>query len=108
MLICYLYFDFEKISFVTFSASFSYPRLNRESLLPIAKCAGQESHDSGTKTSKDMNYNPEEWYPPGHGDFYRSFVACGLAEKMIAIGKQWVFLSNIDNLGATVDLSILS
>ncbi|CAH8492597.1 unnamed protein product [Schistosoma mattheei] len=95
------------VQILTFLQS-CYPRLNRESLLPIAKCAGQESHDSGTKTSKDMNYNPEEWYPPGHGDFYRSFVACGLAEKMIAIGKQWVFLSNIDNLGATVDLNILN
>lgn len=48
-----------------------------------------------------------EWYPPGHGDFYRRFVESGLAEKYVAAGKEWIFLANIDNLGATVDLSIL-
>ncbi|CAH8839197.1 unnamed protein product [Trichobilharzia szidati] len=87
----------------------SYPRLNRESLLPLAKCAHKpEGGSCETRRQTDMNYHPEEWYPPGHGDFYRSFVACGLAEKMINDGKEWVFLSNIDNLGATVDLNILN
>ncbi|KAH8859196.1 UTP--glucose-1-phosphate uridylyltransferase [Schistosoma japonicum] len=95
------------VQILTFLQS-CYPRLNRESLLPIAKCASQQSQDLGKNASKDMNYNSEEWYPPGHGDFYRSFVACGLAEKMIADGKEWVFMSNIDNLGATVDLNILN
>ncbi|CAH8474221.1 unnamed protein product [Schistosoma turkestanicum] len=97
------------VQILTFVQS-CYPRLNRESLLPIAKYASQECchNNIETKISKDMNYNPEEWYPPGHGDFYRSFVDCGLAEKMLANGKQWVFMSNIDNLGATVDLNILN
>lgn len=48
------------------------------------------------------------WYPPGHGDFYESFQNSGLLRQFIAEGREYCFLSNIDNLGATVDLSILN
>ena len=47
------------------------------------------------------------WYPPGHGDFYQAFHNSGLLEELVDQGRKYVFLSNIDNLGATVDLSIL-
>ena len=40
----------------TFNQS-CYPRINRDTLLPIA-------------TSADVKKDPEAWYPPGHGDFY--------------------------------------
>uniref|UniRef100_A0A915APN7 UTP--glucose-1-phosphate uridylyltransferase n=1 Tax=Parascaris univalens TaxID=6257 RepID=A0A915APN7_PARUN len=48
------------------------------------------------------------WYPPGHGNFYEAFHNSGLLDKFIDMGKQFCFLSNIDNMGATVDLSILN
>lgn len=48
------------------------------------------------------------WYPPGHGDFYESFAQSGLLNQFIAEGRDYCFLSNIDNLGATVDLNILN
>ncbi len=48
------------------------------------------------------------WYPPGHGDFYHSFHNSGLMDDLIAQGRKYVFLSNIDNLGAMVDFNILS
>ncbi|KAK3092514.1 hypothetical protein FSP39_003841 [Pinctada imbricata] len=82
-----------KISLFTFNQS-RYPRINRESLLPIATNFGPES--------------AEGWYPPGHGDIYNSFANSGLLDKFIEQGKKYVFMSNIDNLGATVDLSILN
>jgi UTP--glucose-1-phosphate uridylyltransferase len=44
------------------------------------------------------------WYPPGHGDFYQSFYNSGLMKELVDKGRKYVFLSNIDNLGATVDL----
>ena len=47
------------------------------------------------------------WYPPGHGDFYQAFHNSGLLDELVDQGRKYVFLSNIDNLGATVDLSIL-
>ena len=48
------------------------------------------------------------WYPPGHGNFYESFYNSGLLDKFINEGKEYCFLSNIDNLGATVDVNILN
>ena len=50
----------------------------------------------------------EAWYPPGHGDFYQAFSNSGLLEEFLAQGKKHCFISNIDNLGATVDLNILN
>lgn len=73
-----------------------YPRINKESLLPVAK---------------DVSYsgeNTEAWYPPGHGDIYASFFNSGLLDTFIGEGKEYIFVSNIDNLGATVDLYILN
>ena len=48
------------------------------------------------------------WYPPGHGDLYESFHRSGLLQQFIDAGKEFCFVSNIDNLGATVDVRILS
>ncbi|CAF0885737.1 unnamed protein product [Adineta steineri] len=70
-----------------------YPRLDRETLLPVA-------------TSIEGSEN-ECWYPPGHGDIYQAFYQSGLLDQFIEQGKEYMFLSNIDNLGATVDLYIL-
>lgn len=59
---------------------------------------------------QSMKYFPIccRWYPPGHGDFYQSFKNCGLLRKFIEKGRKYCFISNIDNLGATVDLNILN
>ncbi len=52
--------------------------------------------------------DPElEWCPPGHGDFYPSLMASGLLDRLLARGIQYAFVSNSDNLGATVDLKLL-
>jgi UTP--glucose-1-phosphate uridylyltransferase len=51
-----------------------------------------------------INSENECWYPPGHGDVYQSFYNSGLLNQFIEQGKEYMFLSNIDNLGATVDL----
>jgi len=78
----------------TFNQS-HYPRINKESLMPIARTCNTEA-------------NMEAWYPPGHGDFYESFCNSGLLDTFIRQGREYVFISNIDNLGATVDLNILN
>lgn len=72
-----------------------YPRINRESMLPVA------TDNSST------GFNAEAWYPPGHGDIYASFYNSGLLDIFLEQGKEYMFVSNIDNLGATVDLNIL-
>jgi UTP--glucose-1-phosphate uridylyltransferase len=48
------------------------------------------------------------YYPPGHGDFYQSFYDSGVLDEMISEGRKICFMSNIDNMGATVDLNILA
>jgi UTP--glucose-1-phosphate uridylyltransferase len=50
----------------------------------------------------------DAWYPPGHGDFYLSLDNSGLLTKFIEEGREYCFVSNVDNLGATVDLNILN
>jgi len=83
-----------KVQIRTFNQS-RYPRINRESLMPVARSC---------KTEDDIN----AWYPPGHGDFYQSFANSGLLTEFVDAGKRHCFISNIDNLGATVDLNILN
>ena len=48
-----------------------------------------------------------EWAPPGHGDLYTALVTSGMLEQMIAAGYSYAFVSNADNLGATLDERIL-
>jgi len=52
--------------------------------------------------------NPSlEWCPPGHGDIYPSLLGSGLLESLLNEGKRFLFVSNSDNLGATLDLRLL-
>lgn len=69
-----------------------YPRIMKESMTPMCK------------TIYDSNDN---WYPPGHGDVYESLVKSDVFQILLNMGKKYIFISNIDNLGATVDLNIL-
>jgi UTP--glucose-1-phosphate uridylyltransferase len=48
-----------------------------------------------------------EWCPPGHGDIYPALVSSGALKRMLTAGYRFAFISNADNLGATVDESIL-
>ncbi len=47
------------------------------------------------------------WCPPGHGDLYTALVTSGVLECLLAGGFRWAFVSNADNLGATIDPVIL-
>jgi UTP--glucose-1-phosphate uridylyltransferase len=49
-----------------------------------------------------------EWAPPGHGDLYTSLVTSGMLELMLDHGYEYAFVANSDNLGATLDPSILA
>lgn len=50
--------------------------------------------------------NKKYFYPPGHGDVYHSFYHSEVYQKMKNMGKKYVFISNCDNLGATVNYMI--
>jgi len=48
-----------------------------------------------------------EWNPPGHGEIYTAFKSSGMLEKCLSMGIKYAFISNSDNLGGTLNLSIL-
>jgi UTP--glucose-1-phosphate uridylyltransferase len=53
--------------------------------------------------------NPDlEWAPPGHGDLYPALVASGMLAELLAAGYRYAFVSNADNLGATLSLPLLT
>eukprot|EP01088_Endostelium_zonatum_P014004 TRINITY_DN2907_c0_g1_i1.p1 TRINITY_DN2907_c0_g1~~TRINITY_DN2907_c0_g1_i1.p1 ORF type:complete len:548 (-),score=121.95 TRINITY_DN2907_c0_g1_i1:86-1729(-) len=70
-----------------------YPRIDKESLLPVASHLNSES--------------ALEWYPPGHGDVYDALYQSGHLENLLNQGKKYLFISNIDNLGASINIKIL-
>ncbi len=52
--------------------------------------------------------NPDlEWNPPGHGDIYSAVYASGILNRLLDKGIVYAFISNSDNLGATLDESLL-
>lgn len=53
--------------------------------------------------------NPaKEWCPPGHGDLYPSLAGSGTLDALLAQGVKYMFVSNSDNLGATLDMDLLT
>ncbi|KAI5125367.1 UTP--glucose-1-phosphate uridylyltransferase [Nematocida parisii] len=71
----------------------AFPRIFSDTLLPVLS-------DPSVKES-------DGWYPPGHGDLFESLNESGMLDKLLDEGKEYLFVSNIDNLKAVVDLSIL-
>jgi len=49
----------------------------------------------------------EDWAPPGHGDVYQTLRLSGLLDEFISSGRRWAFISNVDNLAATLEPWIL-
>ena len=83
-------YENHNINILTFNQS-KYPRVSRDTLLPVAREA--DGDNAG-------------FYPPGHGNVLDALNNSGLLDQLIAAGKEHIFVSNVDNLGATVDLNI--
>jgi UDP-N-acetylglucosamine pyrophosphorylase len=67
------------------------PKVNEKTLHPV-----------------DWHNNPQlEWCPPGHGDIYPSLLGSGWLDRLLAEKVRYLFVSNSDNLGASLDLSLL-
>jgi len=49
-----------------------------------------------------------EWCPPGHGDLYPALVGSGTLDLLLKKGYKYMFVSNSDNLGATMDVKLLT
>ena len=55
---------------------------------------------------RDANGQPSE-HASGHGDFVESLQQSGLIQKFVARGGRVVMLTNLDNLGGTLDPAII-
>ena len=61
--------------------------------------------DLGPASSSE---DPEiAWCPPGHGDLYTALLQSGILDTLLEKGYKYAFVSNSDNLGASLDLNIL-
>ncbi|KAG1675771.1 hypothetical protein FOA52_012427 [Chlamydomonas sp. UWO 241] len=64
--------------------------------------------DAATLGPASYPENPEqEWCPPGHGDIYSALLGSGMMDRLLADGVEYLFVSNSDNLGATLDTTLL-
>eukprot|EP01028_Stygiella_incarcerata_P007861 TRINITY_DN328_c0_g1_i2.p1 TRINITY_DN328_c0_g1~~TRINITY_DN328_c0_g1_i2.p1 ORF type:complete len:495 (-),score=127.56 TRINITY_DN328_c0_g1_i2:290-1774(-) len=72
----------------------AFPKILKDLLVPAVSTV------DGTKSAS-------EWYPPGHGDFFSSLYENELFEQLYAEGRRYIFISNVDNLGAEVDFHLL-
>lgn len=85
-----------------------YPELSRDGMLDFLQSKVPKL-DATTYEPVSWPENPEmEWCPPGHGDLYPSMIASGLMDRLFERGIKYLFVSNSDNLGATVDLRIIN
>eukprot|EP01111_Echinosteliopsis_oligospora_P008720 TRINITY_DN2468_c0_g1_i1.p1 TRINITY_DN2468_c0_g1~~TRINITY_DN2468_c0_g1_i1.p1 ORF type:complete len:475 (-),score=138.28 TRINITY_DN2468_c0_g1_i1:50-1474(-) len=80
-----------QVNISTFQQS-KFPRFFKDTLNPVPKSS------SGVAS---------EWYPPGSGDVFQSLEASGLLDQLINSGKEYIFMSNVENLGASLDVKIL-
>jgi len=65
--------------------------------------------DQATLRPASWPANPQlEWCPPGHGDLFPSLLGSGWLERLLGEGVKYLFVSNSDNLGASLDLHLLS
>lgn len=46
-------------------------------------------------------------YAPGHGDLDVALKRSGVLDRFLAAGGRWLFMSNVDNLAATLDPAII-
>ena len=67
------------------------PKIRQDNLLPVDWIA-----DSS-----------REWCPPGHGNLYLAMATSGTLQALLRDGFEYAFVTNVDNLGATLSLPIL-
>ena len=63
--------------------------------------------DTGNPLSED-EYGEEACYPPGHGDLFFCLEEQGIWDSLVSEGRDILFVSNADNLGALPDAKILN
>ncbi|VDN03069.1 unnamed protein product [Thelazia callipaeda] len=71
-----------------------------------SKCPRIFAKNSLLVPLEDGLNSAEGWYPPGHGNIFKSMQFTGVLDELLEEGREICFISNIDNTGATIDLRI--
>mmetsp|Transcript_21433 Transcript_21433/g.29779 ORF Transcript_21433/g.29779 Transcript_21433/m.29779 type:complete len:893 (+) Transcript_21433:46-2724(+) len=89
----------------TKAALAKYPELGAEEIMQnkVPKVDATSLRPASWSASPSL-----EWCPPGHGDVYAALAGSGALDRLLASGTRYLFVSNSDNLGATLDLDVLS
>jgi UDP-N-acetylglucosamine pyrophosphorylase len=92
----------------TLEALKKYPELGTAADLELMQSQAPKV-DARTRRPVNWPSNPHlEWCPPGHGDIYPSMLGSGLLEQWLDQGCKYLFVSNSDNLGASLDRDVLT
>ncbi len=84
-----------------------YPELGDPAQMELMQNAAPKV-DANTLRPVSWPDSPDlEWCPPGHGDLYPSILGSGWLDRLLAEGVRFLFVSNSDNLGASLDLDLL-
>lgn len=85
----------------------AYPALGEPATLELMQSAAPKV-DAQTLAPASWPRDPAlEWCPPGHGDLYPSLLGSGRLDRLLDAGVKYLFVSNSDNLGASLDLDLL-
>lgn len=92
----------------TLEALASYPELGDPKDLEFVQNKVPKI-DAATNLPVEHPENPDhEWCPPGHGDLYVALAGSGKLDALLDAGIRYAFVSNSDNLGATLDPKLLA
>merc|ERR1719487_2995791 len=85
-----------------------YPELAEDKSIEFVQNKVPKIAKADLTAATDAKAPDNEWCPPGHGDIYAALVGSGKLDELLADGIEYVCVSNSDNLGATLDLDLLT
>merc|ERR1712190_136580 len=92
----------------TLEALAKYPDLGTGSDLEFVQNKAPKVTESDLTPASWPDEPSHEWCPPGHGDLYPAMLGSGTLDKLLSMGFNYMFVSNSDNLGAVLDLKLLT
>jgi|GEM_PF-86286 len=85
-----------------------YPELGEPEALEFVQSKAPKLEAASLKPISWPTDPDLEWCPPGHGDLYPAILSSGKLDELLNAGVRYAFVSNSDNLGATLNLNLLS
>jgi phosphoglucomutase len=86
----------------------AYPTIRNDPTLELVQNKVPKINKTDKKPAVHAANSNLEWCPPGHGDLYAALYGSGKLDELIAGGAKYMFVSNSDNLGATLDVQLLT